>query len=172
MVYSGSGAAAAAALLSPDAAAGGLLPLPPSLPASVVESSSSSPRSSSSSTSVPRSSPGLPAPVSRPEGARLPKMAAGAAAGSSEWLVLRDGCLRCDEHGVSSLSYHPALNAILAVTTRGSIKVIDGTSGAILQASAVHGEWSWGVRRGGPWWGSVTYECILVPGQCSTDRIL
>ncbi|CAH2249482.1 baculoviral IAP repeat-containing 6 [Pelobates cultripes] len=65
-------------------------------------------------------------------------MAAGTAAGASEWLVMRDGCRRCDEQGVSSLSYHPALNAILAVTSRGSIKVIDGTSGAILQASAVH----------------------------------
>ncbi|XP_018120697.1 baculoviral IAP repeat-containing protein 6 isoform X4 [Xenopus laevis] len=60
------------------------------------------------------------------------------ATGASEWLVLKDGCLRCDEHGVSSLSYHPSLNAILAVTNRGSIKVIDGTSGAILQSSAVH----------------------------------
>ncbi|XP_018118501.1 baculoviral IAP repeat-containing protein 6 isoform X7 [Xenopus laevis] len=60
------------------------------------------------------------------------------AAGASEWLVLKDGCLRCDEHGVSSLSYHPSLNAILAVTNRGCIKVIDGTSGAILQSSAVH----------------------------------
>uniref|UniRef100_F7ALH1 Dual E2 ubiquitin-conjugating enzyme/E3 ubiquitin-protein ligase BIRC6 n=1 Tax=Xenopus tropicalis TaxID=8364 RepID=F7ALH1_XENTR len=64
----------------------------------------------------------------------LPKMAAGA----SEWLLLRDGCFRCDEQGVSSLSYHPSLNAILAVTNRGSIKVIDGTSGAILQSSAAH----------------------------------
>uniref|UniRef100_A0A3P9HCQ6 Baculoviral IAP repeat containing 6 n=1 Tax=Oryzias latipes TaxID=8090 RepID=A0A3P9HCQ6_ORYLA len=57
---------------------------------------------------------------------------------SSDWIVLRDGCLRCDEEGLRSLSYHPALNAILAVTSRGSIKVIDGTSGAILQASALH----------------------------------
>ncbi|XP_056147249.1 baculoviral IAP repeat-containing protein 6 [Lampris incognitus] len=57
---------------------------------------------------------------------------------SSDWVVLRDGCLRCDEEGLRSLSYHPALNAILAVTSRGSIKVIDGTSGAILQASALH----------------------------------
>ncbi|KAE8601567.1 hypothetical protein XENTR_v10013719 [Xenopus tropicalis] len=60
------------------------------------------------------------------------------AAGASEWLLLRDGCFRCDEQGVSSLSYHPSLNAILAVTNRGSIKVIDGTSGAILQSSAAH----------------------------------
>lgn len=69
-------------------------------------------------------------------------MAAAAAAspGSPDWVVLRDGCLRCDEEGLRSLSYHPALNAILAVTSRGSIKVIDGTSGAILQASALHGE--------------------------------
>ncbi|XP_050990219.1 baculoviral IAP repeat-containing protein 6 isoform X2 [Labeo rohita] len=67
-------------------------------------------------------------------------MAAAAAAspGSPDWVVLRDGCLRCDEEGLRSLSYHPALNAILAVTSRGSIKVIDGTSGAILQASALH----------------------------------
>lgn len=67
--------------------------------------------------------------------------AAGAgAAGVSEWLVLRDGCLRCDSDGLHSLSYHPALNAILAVTSRGTIKVIDGTSGATLQASALSGE--------------------------------
>lgn len=72
-------------------------------------------------------------------------MAAAASPGSgsstsSDWIVLRDGCLRCDEEGLRSLSYHPALNAILAVTSRGSIKVIDGTSGAILQASALHGK--------------------------------
>lgn len=72
-------------------------------------------------------------------------MAAAASPGSgsstsSDWIVLRDGCLRCDEEGLRSLSYHPALNAILAVTSRGSIKVIDGTSGAILQASTLHGE--------------------------------
>ncbi|TKS85135.1 Baculoviral IAP repeat-containing protein 6 [Collichthys lucidus] len=70
-------------------------------------------------------------------------MAAAASPGSgsstsSDWIVLRDGCLRCDEEGLRSLSYHPALNAILAVTSRGSIKVIDGTSGAILQVSALH----------------------------------
>lgn len=73
-------------------------------------------------------------------------MAAAASPGSgsstsSDWIVLRDGCLRCDEEGLRSLSYHPALNAILAVTSRGSIKVIDGTSGAILQASALHGKY-------------------------------
>lgn len=72
-------------------------------------------------------------------------MAAAASPGSgssasSDWIVVRDGCLRCDEEGLRSLSYHPALNAILAVTSQGSIKVIDGTSGAILQASALHGE--------------------------------
>lgn len=69
--------------------------------------------------------------------------AAGAgAAGVSEWLVLRDGCMRCDADGLHSLSYHPALNAILAVTSRGTIKVIDGTSGATLQASALSGEYA------------------------------
>ncbi|XP_061847152.1 baculoviral IAP repeat-containing protein 6 isoform X5 [Colius striatus] len=61
-----------------------------------------------------------------------------AAPGSCEWLLLRDGCLRCDADGLCSLCYHPALNAILAVTARGAIKVIDGTSGATLQASALN----------------------------------
>lgn len=60
--------------------------------------------------------------------------------GPCEWLLLRDGCLRCDAEGLRSLCYHPALNAILAVTARGAIKVIDGTSGATLQASALNGE--------------------------------
>lgn len=60
--------------------------------------------------------------------------------GVCEWLLLRDGCLRCDADGLRSLCYHPALNAILAVTARGAIKVIDGTSGATLQASALSGE--------------------------------
>ncbi|XP_027309724.1 dual E2 ubiquitin-conjugating enzyme/E3 ubiquitin-protein ligase BIRC6 isoform X6 [Anas platyrhynchos] len=58
--------------------------------------------------------------------------------GPCEWLLLRDGCLRCDAEGLRSLCYHPALNAILAVTARGAIKVIDGTSGATLQASALN----------------------------------
>uniref|UniRef100_A0A8C3T0R3 Dual E2 ubiquitin-conjugating enzyme/E3 ubiquitin-protein ligase BIRC6 n=1 Tax=Chelydra serpentina TaxID=8475 RepID=A0A8C3T0R3_CHESE len=61
-----------------------------------------------------------------------------AAPGPCEWLLLRDGCLRCDADGLCSLCYHPALNAILAVTARGAIKVIDGTSGATLQASALN----------------------------------
>ncbi|XP_061767077.1 baculoviral IAP repeat-containing protein 6 isoform X1 [Nerophis ophidion] len=70
-------------------------------------------------------------------------MAAAASPGSgsstpSDWIVRRDGCLRCDEEGLRSLSYHPTLNAILAVTSQGGIKVIDGTSGAILQASTPH----------------------------------
>lgn len=72
---------------------------------------------------------------------------AAGAAGVSEWLVLRDGCMRCDADGLHSLSYHPALNAILAVTSRGTIKVIDGTSGATLQASALSGEGA--ARRAG-----------------------
>uniref|UniRef100_A0AAV2JLI0 Dual E2 ubiquitin-conjugating enzyme/E3 ubiquitin-protein ligase BIRC6 n=1 Tax=Knipowitschia caucasica TaxID=637954 RepID=A0AAV2JLI0_KNICA len=63
---------------------------------------------------------------------------AASASCSSDWSVQRDGCLRADSEGLRSLSYHPALNAILAVTSRDSITVIDGTSGAILQASALH----------------------------------
>lgn len=84
---------------------------------------------SCSSAAAPPAGPG-PGPVS-------------AGPGSCEWLLLRDGCLRCDADGLCSLCYHPALNAILAVTARGAIKVIDGTSGATLQASALNGE-----RRG------------------------
>uniref|UniRef100_A0A3Q2XNE1 Baculoviral IAP repeat containing 6 n=1 Tax=Hippocampus comes TaxID=109280 RepID=A0A3Q2XNE1_HIPCM len=90
------------------------------------------------------------------------KMAAAASPGSgsstpSDWIVLRDGCLRCDEEGLRSLSYHPALNAILAVTSKGAIKVIDGTSGAILQASAQH------VKPGG------RVRCQYVP---AVDKVL
>uniref|UniRef100_A0A8C6JNE8 Dual E2 ubiquitin-conjugating enzyme/E3 ubiquitin-protein ligase BIRC6 n=1 Tax=Melopsittacus undulatus TaxID=13146 RepID=A0A8C6JNE8_MELUD len=74
--------------------------------------------------------------VSAPTGAGPGPVSAGP--GSCEWLLLRDGCLRCDADGLCSLCYHPALNAILAVTARGAIKVIDGTSGATLQASALN----------------------------------
>lgn len=74
---------------------------------------------------------------------------ASAGPGSCEWLLLRDGCLRCDADGLCSLCYHPALNAILAVTARGAIKVIDGTSGATLQASALNGERGPAAGRGG-----------------------
>ncbi|XP_062485543.1 baculoviral IAP repeat-containing protein 6 isoform X6 [Pezoporus occidentalis] len=74
--------------------------------------------------------------VAAPAGAGPGPVSAGP--GSCEWLLLRDGCLRCDADGLCSLCYHPALNAILAVTARGAIKVIDGTSGATLQASALN----------------------------------
>ncbi|XP_048457416.1 baculoviral IAP repeat-containing protein 6-like [Rhincodon typus] len=64
--------------------------------------------------------------------------AAGAAAQSdSDWLLTRDGCLSCEE-GLRSLAYHPSLNAILAVTNRSTVKVIDGTSGAVLQVSRLN----------------------------------
>ncbi|CAO2604259.1 Baculoviral IAP repeat-containing protein 6, partial [Lemmus lemmus] len=78
-----------------------------------------------------------PAEASGPSCSSAAAAAGAGAAGVSEWLVLRDGCMRCDADGLHSLSYHPALNAILAVTSRGTIKVIDGTSGATLQASAL-----------------------------------
>lgn len=89
--------------------------------------------------------------------------AAGAgAAGVSEWLVLRDGCMRCDADGLHSLSYHPALNAILAVTSRGTIKVIDGTSGATLQASALSGERG---TPGGGWAGRGRSRAVGMLGE-------
>lgn len=81
--------------------------------------------------------------------------------GPCEWLLLRDGCLRCDAEGLRSLCYHPALNAILAVTARGAIKVIDGTSGATLQASALNGERGarGGRLKGGGGGGAVLCGC-------------
>ncbi|XP_078085695.1 dual E2 ubiquitin-conjugating enzyme/E3 ubiquitin-protein ligase BIRC6 isoform X6 [Mustelus asterias] len=64
--------------------------------------------------------------------------AAGAGAGpESDWLLTRDGCLSCEE-GLRSLAYHPSLNAILAVTNRSTVKVIDGTSGTVLQVSRLN----------------------------------
>lgn len=72
-------------------------------------------------------------------------MAAAAAAEPEpepEWLVTRDGCLSCEE-GLRSLAYHPSLNAILAVTSHSTVKVIDGTSGAVLQVSRLNGESVW-----------------------------
>lgn len=93
--------------------------------------------------------------------------AAGAgAAGVSEWLVLRDGCMRCDADGLHSLSYHPALNAILAVTSRGTIKVIDGTSGATLQASALSGERG---TPGGGWVGRGRSRAVGMLGDEATQ---
>ncbi|XP_059504666.1 baculoviral IAP repeat-containing protein 6 isoform X9 [Stegostoma tigrinum] len=63
--------------------------------------------------------------------------AAAAAESDSDWLLTRDGCLSCEE-GLRSLAYHPSLNAILAVTNRSTVKVIDGTSGAVLQVSRLN----------------------------------
>ncbi|XP_029449757.1 baculoviral IAP repeat-containing protein 6 isoform X2 [Rhinatrema bivittatum] len=98
--------------------------------------SCASPSTSGSGASAQHSLLLLPGSVPR----QLPRadMAVAATASTSDWLVFRDGCLRCDDEGLSSLSYHPALNAILAVSSGGGIKVIDGTSGAVLQASALH----------------------------------
>lgn len=102
--------------------------------------------------------------------------AAGAgAAGVSEWLVLRDGCMRCDADGLHSLSYHPALNAILAVTSRGTIKVIDGTSGATLQASALSGErgtpgGGWAGCGRSPVVGMLVEEASQPPGSASEGQ--
>nr|XP_033791570.1 baculoviral IAP repeat-containing protein 6 isoform X2 [Geotrypetes seraphini] len=111
---------------------------------------SSSPRSPSSCSSLSTSGSGVLAQRSirlplgfslrqlPQEAAAPPRADMAVAAAASDWLVFRDGCLRCDDEGLSSLSYHPALNAILAVCSGGGIKVIDGTSGAVLQVSALH----------------------------------
>ncbi|XP_038601850.1 LOW QUALITY PROTEIN: baculoviral IAP repeat-containing protein 6 [Tachyglossus aculeatus] len=103
---------------------------------------------SAASASSPPHPPPAPAPPPPPSAgcsgwsARWGCRPAAAASSSSsppssvpEWSVVRDGRLRGDADGLHSLAYHPALNAILAVTARGDIRVIDGTSGATLQAS-------------------------------------
>ncbi|XP_068532565.1 baculoviral IAP repeat-containing protein 6 isoform X6 [Anas acuta] len=96
---------------------------------------------SCSSAPAPPAGPG-PGPGSGsgsgPAPASSSSLSSSSGPGPCEWLLLRDGCLRCDAEGLRSLCYHPALNAILAVTARGAIKVIDGTSGATLQASALN----------------------------------
>ncbi|XP_078714316.1 dual E2 ubiquitin-conjugating enzyme/E3 ubiquitin-protein ligase BIRC6 isoform X2 [Lampetra fluviatilis] len=56
---------------------------------------------------------------------------------AAEWVVTSDGCLRCEE-GLHGLAYHPSLNAVLAVTRSATVKVIDGTSGALLQVSGLN----------------------------------
>ncbi|XP_035178302.1 baculoviral IAP repeat-containing protein 6 isoform X5 [Oxyura jamaicensis] len=94
---------------------------------------------SCSSAPAPPAGPG-PGPGPGPGSGPAPASSSSSSSGPGpcEWLLLRDGCLRCDAEGLRSLCYHPALNAILAVTARGAIKVIDGTSGATLQASALN----------------------------------
>nr|XP_047903700.1 baculoviral IAP repeat-containing protein 6 isoform X6 [Anser cygnoides] len=92
---------------------------------------------SCSSAPAPPAGPG-PGPGHGSGSGPAPASSSSSGPGPCEWLLLRDGCLRCDAEGLRSLCYHPALNAILAVTARGAIKVIDGTSGATLQASALN----------------------------------
>ena len=51
----------------------------------------------------------------------------------SEWFVGEDGCLSVGEP-VHSVTYHSTLNTILVSTKEPTVKVIDVTSGSVLQS--------------------------------------
>ena len=59
-------------------------------------------------------------------------------ADSEDWFVGEDGCLSVGEP-TDSVTYHSALNTILVVSKEPSVKVIDVTSGFVLQSSNVSG---------------------------------
>jgi len=59
-------------------------------------------------------------------------------ADSEEWLVGEDGCLSVGQP-TDSVTYHSTLNTILVVTKEPAVKVLDATSGSVLQSSNVSG---------------------------------
>ena len=61
-------------------------------------------------------------------------------ADSDEWFVGEDGCLSVGQP-TQSVTYHPSLNVILVVTKESTVKVLDVTSGSLLQSSDLSGKW-------------------------------
>ena len=59
---------------------------------------------------------------------------------NDEWFVSEDGCLSVGEP-VQGVTYHSTLNTILVSTKEPTVKVIDVTSGSVLQSSNLTG-WS------------------------------
>lgn len=57
---------------------------------------------------------------------------------SDEWFVVEDGCLSIGQP-IENVTYHSALNTILVSTKEPSIKILDVTSGSILQTSDLSG---------------------------------
>ena len=61
------------------------------------------------------------------------------AATDRQWYVTEDGCLSVGEN-VTSVTYHSSLNSILLTTNEPSLKILDATSGVLLQKSNLSGE--------------------------------
>ena len=61
-------------------------------------------------------------------------------AADEPWFVGEDGCLSVGE-AVHSVTYHSTLNTILVSTKEPTVKVIDVTSGSVLQSCNLTG-WS------------------------------
>ena len=60
-------------------------------------------------------------------------------AACEEWFVGEDGCLSVGQP-TTGLTYHSNLNTVLVTTKEPSIKVVDVTSGSILQSSNLSGK--------------------------------
>ena len=60
-------------------------------------------------------------------------------ADTEEWFVGEDGCLSVGKP-TESVTYHSGLNTILVATKEPSVKVLDVTSGSLLQNSDLSGE--------------------------------
>ncbi|XP_077994932.1 dual E2 ubiquitin-conjugating enzyme/E3 ubiquitin-protein ligase BIRC6-like isoform X2 [Glandiceps talaboti] len=56
-----------------------------------------------------------------------------------EWSVSQDGCLSVGEQ-TCSVTFHPKLNTVLAVTHDSTVQVIDVNSGVVLQKSTLSGK--------------------------------
>lgn len=59
-------------------------------------------------------------------------------AATEEWFVGEDGCISVGEP-TASVTYHSSLNTIIVVTKEPALKVIDVTSGSLLQKSNLSG---------------------------------
>ncbi|XP_064622207.1 baculoviral IAP repeat-containing protein 6-like isoform X2 [Lineus longissimus] len=57
-------------------------------------------------------------------------------AGSAEWFIAEDGCLSIGE-SATGVTYHSTLNNVIVTTKEPAVKVIDVTSGSVLQKSDV-----------------------------------
>jgi baculoviral IAP repeat-containing protein 6 len=59
-------------------------------------------------------------------------------AGSAEWFIAEDGCLSIGE-SATGVTYHSTLNNVIVTTKEPAVKVIDVTSGSVLQKSDISG---------------------------------
>ena len=62
-------------------------------------------------------------------------------ADSDEWFVGEDGCLSVGKP-TDGVTYHSTLNTILVATKEPAVRVLDVTSGLVLQSSDLSGEYS------------------------------